>query len=84
MATIQNKPKIDLKITIEINESEARALKALVGYGFTDFINFFYKTLGKHYLSPHENGLLTFFESVQATIPAALRRLDAARRTFDS
>lgn len=40
---ITQSAKIEASITIVLNETEARALEALFGYGDDDFISFFYK-----------------------------------------
>lgn len=63
-------------------ESELRALDALVGYGHEGFLKVFYEKMGRHYLEPHEAGLISLFESIRKMVPPILRRTDDARKVF--
>jgi hypothetical protein len=72
--------KLNAEIIITLNESEARAIEALFGYSHEDFINFFYKNLGTHYLKPHESGLRSLMKAVNLSIPYELSKLDKARK----
>lgn len=83
MAKIIGKPNIDLKFQFEINEAEARALDALVGYGDDAFIKHFYETLGKCYMENHEKGLREFFQSIRQSVPGILSQLGKARSAFE-
>ena len=65
--------------TLELDEEELRALDALAGYGIKPFLEVFYKSLGKAYLQPHEDGLRRLFETIRRDVPPALRRVDNAR-----
>jgi predicted ribonuclease YlaK len=56
---------IDFSVTINLNESEIRALDALAGYGTKEFLEVFYKHMGEHYLKPNEEGLTTLFEKIK-------------------
>ena len=75
---------MDLKVQFTLNESECRALDALVGYGFEGFTQVFYAKMGEAYMKPHHEGLRTLFESVRETMPGLLSRADAARKAFNS
>lgn len=66
MATITGKPNIDLRVTITIDEAEARALDALVGYGDDAFIKAFKEKLGECYIRDHEVGLRKFFQDIRS------------------
>ena len=83
MANITNKPNVDLVFTFTINEGEARALDALVGYGFDAFIKVFKENLGSHYMEGYEKDLKAFFEDIRENVPSVLQRLDLARKTFN-
>lgn len=83
MATISVKPKVDVVINFTINEAEARALDALVGYGDDAFIKQFKEFLGDAYIRGHENGLREFFKTIRVFIPPILSRLNDARKTFE-
>ena len=82
MAKITEQPNVDMKLTFTINEDEARALDALVGYGDDAFIRVFKENLGAAYIENHEAGLRTFFQDVRTFVPPALSRLDRARKAF--
>lgn len=83
MAKIIDRAVIELRIAIELTESEARALDALVGYGDDEFIKAFYEKLGKAYMENHEMGLRSLFKSVRQFMPAHLKRVDDAREVFN-
>lgn len=82
MAQIIGRPNIELRIALELTESEARALDALVGYGDDAFLEVFYAKLGKAYMEEHEMGLRSLFRSVRDLMPALLSRTDDARQVF--
>ncbi len=82
MAKISAKADLDLQITFTINEQEARALQALVGYGDEAFLRVFYEKMGRSYLRPHEAGLLQFFATVRASVSGPLDRVDEAREVY--
>jgi hypothetical protein len=75
MANFVAKPTIKFEINMTLTESEARALEALMGYGLDTFIKVFYQHMGKHYLEPHETGLISLFESRQRLLDQ-LGRID--------
>lgn len=84
MAKITQKPQVNCDIVFTVNESEARALDALAGYGDDAFIKTFYDGLGKAYMEKHEKGLRTFLQDVRTNLPSILSRLDNARVAFDA
>lgn len=65
MATIDCRSTIQAHITLRLNEDEAAALDALVGYGVESFLKVFYEHMGRAYLQPHEKGLRSLFDSVR-------------------
>lgn len=78
MAYIKTEAKIssEIKVVLTLNESEARALEAICGYGPDKFIEWFYRNLGKNYLKPHEKGMRSLFETVRAQLPVNLKKID--------
>lgn len=78
MANTEINGKIDLvvKITLELTLPEARALNEMVKYGSKAFLDGYYKQLGKSYLQPHENGVITLFETVRKHLPSKLDDID--------
>lgn len=82
MANLQTNPVVNITITLKLEEEEARALKALTEYGEDRFIEIFYAHLGKYALEPHEAGLRSLFQSVNAILPKLLKQADQARGIF--
>ena len=82
MAKIVSKPAVILELSFTINESEARALDALVGYDSDDFIKVFKAHLGSAYLRGNEDGLKEFFKSIRAIVSPALEKIDTIRKGF--
>ena len=75
-------PRLELNVNIQLSAVEVRALEALAGYGADAFLRVFYKEMGQHYLKPHEAGLRSLFETIQAELPPIINRLDAAKQAF--
>lgn len=82
MASITPKPTITVDVEFVVDEVEARALDALVGYGDDAFVTAFYEHLGKAYMEKYEAGLRRFLTSIRAQMPGVLGRIDAARKAF--
>jgi len=74
------KVDMDFTINMSLTEGEARALEAVMGYGFEAFLDCLYK-MGKHYLEPHEKDLQKLFNS-RGQLISQLNRIDAARKAF--
>lgn len=85
MAKIIGYGEIRGEVTLVLSEDEAKALDALVGYGHAQFLEVFYKHLGKAYLQPYERGLKSLFESVrtgEGSVSSFLQRIQNAREVF--
>ena len=83
MAKIHQVPTIKLEVTLKLDEGEARALEALMGYGVDIFLKVFYEHIGKHYLSPYEDGLRRLFSSdTRMVLNAVLTRKNKAEKAF--
>lgn len=82
MAIVQGRPTVELHITIQLSESEARALDAMAGYGDDQFVKAFYEKLGKAYMHDHEGGLRSFLTSMRSELPQWLGRARNARDAF--
>lgn len=66
---IKSNISVNFTVTCELTEGDLRALDALVGYGFDDFLKAFYQHMGKSYLEPYEKDLKTLFEKINAIRP---------------
>lgn len=75
--------KMEMTITLVLQEDEARALEAVCGYGPVIFKKWFYKTHGEHYLKPHEAGLVSLFKSVKEQLPLHLTKADKVRQLLN-
>lgn len=82
MSEIKSKASITGQVVLILSEEEARALDAIVGYGPKLFVEWFYKTHGKHYLKPHENGMVSLFDTCRQELPRHLKKFDDARSVF--
>lgn len=86
MAKIGCRPFIQATVTLELNEPEAAALDALVGYGADEFLKVFYEKLGQSYLRPFEGGLRSLFDSVrngEGSVAHFLHKAREARAVFE-
>ena len=81
MATAKSTLRMTFELTITVDEEEARALEALIGYGDDAFLKVFYR-LGTHYMEPHEQGLRKFFATLREVVPSALSRMAEAQKAW--
>jgi len=82
MAEIKAKAQIEAKVILVLSEDEARALYNITIYGVKPFTSWFYKNLGKHYLQPFHEGVVSLFDTVFKEMPKELNRIDEARKAF--
>ena len=74
--------KVTYTVNLELTETEARALEAMVGYGTQSFLDTFYK-MGTYYMKPYESGIFTLFESVKNQIRPSLYKVDCAKKAIN-
>lgn len=79
MSEFKPQATVKFQIYVALDESQARALDALAGYGADEFIKQFYEHLGKHYMEPHEDGLRSLLKEIRHVIPSQLKQVDRAR-----
>lgn len=73
---------IELTLSVTLTEAEVRAFDALMGYGTDQFLEFFYKDMGTHYMKPNEAGLRSLFATMKPQCHNAIARVTAARKAF--
>ena len=73
---------MQFSVILELSECEARALEAIVGYGTRSFLDVFYRSLGRHYLEPHETGVHKLFDTIKSELPPHLHKMDDCRKLF--
>lgn len=71
--------QMDYKVLLSLTEGEARALEAICGYGPDEFVKWFYKSHGKHYLQPHETAMRSLFARVRESLPMELHKIDKVK-----
>ena len=74
--------RVHYECTLRLTEKEMRALDALVGYGTKEFLNVFYKYMGKAYLEPHVDGLTTLFKKIRTDGARQLGLIRKAREVL--
>lgn len=82
MSSVKSNSFLSMEIVLKLNETEARALKALTEYGSDAFIQTFYTKLGKSGMQNHESGLKSLFETIKTELPEHLKKIDKARSAF--
>lgn len=82
MEIIKSTSSIDFSVTIKLSEKEARALNAITFYGTKEFLETFYKHLGKNYLQPHEDGVKLLFETLKTEMSKHLDKFDKVRQEW--
>ena len=75
-------PTIAIQLELTITENEARALKAMAGYGDDAFLKVFYEKLGESYMKPHEDGIRSLFKGIRDILPQHLSNAETARKCF--
>lgn len=56
---------LEAKIYLELTEGEAGALDAICGYGPEEFLKWFERNLGKHYIEPYRKDVKTLFDKAR-------------------
>ncbi len=80
MANVKNsKVEAKLTVTLELNESEVRALDGIFGYDVEIFLRVFYERMGKAYVQPHEQGVRSLHQTIRGILGGPLRTIDKAR-----
>lgn len=81
---IKSQSTYSVEITLVLTETEARALAVLPSYGTDNFLKYFYEKLGRHYLEPHEKGLVSLFETIKQELPKHLSKSDKVREIINT
>lgn len=84
MSRFITKARIEVSASINLTESELRALEALASYDVEQFLKFFYGNIGTHALKPHESGIRSLFAAVRSEVPALLQSFSQARKAFEA
>lgn len=82
MAKVKSTSKMTFEVTLDLSEAEARGLEGITKYGSSAFLEVFYRQLGKSYLKPYEEGIISLFDTIRSQLPPHLSRIDDTRKTF--
>lgn len=81
MATIKNTSvTAELKVTLELTESEVRALDGMFGYNPDAFLKAFYEKMGRAYVEPHEKGVRSLHETIGKCMAGPIAAINTARQ----
>ena len=72
--------KVEFSITLTLTIGEAKALKAISGYGTKAFLETFYEKMGRYYLEPNETDLILFLEKCNYALPIELAKAETAAK----
>lgn len=68
-----------LTVTLELTETEVRALDGIFGYSVEQFLKVFYERMGRAYVEKHEAGVRSLHRTVRAAVAGPLSEVEAAR-----
>lgn len=71
--------KLEATIFLELTEGEAGALDAICGYGPEEFLKWFERNMGKHYIAPYRSHLISLFQKARS-LKHAVDKVAEARK----
>lgn len=80
---IKTEIKAEATFTLQLNESEARALDGIFGYNVDAFLKVFYERMGTAYVAPHESGVRSLHATVRSQLAQPLSQLETARNAVN-
>ena len=81
MATVKEvRITAEVKVVLELTESEVRALDGIFGYSPDVFLKAFYEKMGKQYVAPYEAGVRSLHKTIRTVLADPLAKIDEARR----
>lgn len=85
MATvIKAKVAAEFTVTLELDESEVRALDGIFGYNVDAFLKVFYERMGRAYVEPHEAGVRSLHKTIRGTLSGPLETITKARKAMNA
>lgn len=84
MNKIKSTSNLDFKLTLELNETEANALNQICNYDSKDFLKVFYEHMGKSYLQPYEEGVISLFKTVKEELGNHLYKIGKIRKAISN
>lgn len=71
---------LHVRVTLELDESEVRALDGIFGYSVESFLKVFYEKMGQHYVQPYEAGVRSLHARIRGILSGPLRQIDDAKK----
>ena len=72
----------DLRVSLELTESEVRALDGIFGYNVDAFLKVFYERMGRAYVEKHEAGVRSLHATIRGALAKPLSAIDDANRAL--
>lgn len=84
MATVKKyELNMDVRVHLELTESEARALDGIFGYDVERFLKVFYEKMGRSYVEKHEAGVRSLHKTIRQAVSGPLTGATEARRVLN-
>lgn len=71
---------MEIRVCVELDESEIMALDGIFSYGAEAFLKVFENRLGEAYIKPYEAGVRSLHDTVRNELSGPIARLQEARR----
>lgn len=76
---VKKETVLDQRVVIVLTYTEVKALEDIFGYGYENFVKFFFKHMGRSYLEKHVTGLYSLYQKVQILSGWASKAEDKAQ-----
>lgn len=74
--------EVKARITLELDEEEARALSGIFGYEVDHFLRVFYREMGSSYVKPYEDGVRRLHDRIRGILSGPLCAVDEAKKVI--
>ena len=82
MANVYGLPTIELKLTLELDEAEARALFLICDYNHEEFLKMLHPHIGERLVDKHKKGILSLLKTARPELDKWLLRVNRSREVF--
>jgi hypothetical protein len=82
MATITQRPKVEVTATFTLDEEELRALEHMTQWGVNSLM-YALRKLSLSEFAQHEPAITRWFGAIREKVPGILTRADDARKAFN-
>lgn len=71
-----------MRVLLELDEQEVRALDGIFGYNVEAFLKVFYEKMGKNYVQPYEAGVRSLHKTIRESMAGPISRMADARKAL--